>query len=224
MKGMQTCLRIGLAVLIFVGGANISAANDRPQENTIFQAVQQARNAKMTGMLLWLLDEEEADFYCIATSAINPDNEPEDTLLFFEEQDGRLQQREEEFKLLAERVMSLFLIYEQDDWHLVVYSLHGTGLMVRIFALLEGNIQIVFEQATRCGPEILDINNDGFEEVMLGNGAFLINGEDNSISKLPESASIYRWDGKQYTLFKTIPWEDRLCEGSRENIHPETRE
>ncbi|MBI4685851.1 MAG: hypothetical protein HY755_11725 [Nitrospirae bacterium] len=93
---------------------------------------------------------------------------------------------------------------------LVTIWVGGTAYHFNIFSLVDSEIKMVFEDGSKQLPEIVDIDNDGKDEILITQGSFLMNRDTKKLFRYPEETRIYRKEGDSYKLIKTVPWENRL--------------
>jgi hypothetical protein len=113
--------------------------------------------------------------------------------------------------------LSMYPISE--DGNLMTIWVSGSAYRIYIFSLEDKKIKTVLEEGSKLMPEILDIDNDGSDEILITEGNFLINKDSKEIISLPEKTRIYKWVEKSYKLIETVSWKERV--GSfRQRIKP----
>lgn len=86
----------------------------------------------------------------------------------------------------------------------------GSAYHFNVFAINGGRVSLVLESGSHNLPELVDIDNDGKQEILISEGAFLEDAKDRKVLSYPEKTDLYKWNGKNYVLIKTVPWKDRL--------------
>lgn len=97
-----------------------------------------------------------------------------------------------------------------DNGNLVTVWVTGSAYRFYIFSFIDERIKLVLDEGSKAMPEIVDIDNDGEDEILITEGAFLTDYKTKKIISRPESTRIYKWEGKSYKLIKTVPWKNRL--------------
>jgi len=87
----------------------------------------------------------------------------------------------------------------------------GSAYHLRVFSLSTGKISLALESGSHNFPEFADLDNDGKEEILISEGAFVIDARDGKVLSRPEKTDVYKWDGETYVLTKTVPWKSRFC-------------
>ena len=100
-------------------------------------------------------------------------------------------------------LMYMFLVTTADN-HLITVWETGSGVAVTIFELEGDTVKVVFEDGAPVAPEVLW--GVGGRTVLLSGGK-IFTSEDNSY-RLKET-KIFAWDGKEYKLRATVPFERR---------------
>ena len=85
----------------------------------------------------------------------------------------------------------------------------GSSFMVRIFSISHGKLSLCVKHGSDMPPEIIDLDNDGIQELILSNGKMVVD-DDGYIIRYPESVNVYKRKGGIYIYDKTVGWKDRL--------------
>jgi len=99
------------------------------------------------------------------------------------------------------------------DKNLMTVWVGGSAYHFNAFTVSNGKVISVLEAGSHNYPEFADIDNDGQVEVLISEGAFLIDAKENKVLSYPDKANVYKWDGKSYALIKTVPWKTRFNAG-----------
>lgn len=84
----------------------------------------------------------------------------------------------------------------------------GSSESFAVFGIVGSQVKKLIEgQLYRGSPEFIALGNDGEMYMVVSDGAPLT--RDGKIT-YPKNSYIYAWDGKQYVLKKTVPWEHRF--------------
>lgn len=89
----------------------------------------------------------------------------------------------------------------------------GSSYHFNVFSVVNGKVIPVLEAGSHNYPEFADIDNDGQTEILISEGALLVDAKENKVLSFPDRTNVYKWDGKTYTLIKTVPWKMRLGAG-----------
>jgi|SRR5437867_4107308 len=79
----------------------------------------------------------------------------------------------------------------------------GSGHRTGIFAIVNGAVQVVFWIGWNHPPQFVDLDGDGETEIIHAIPVY-------PSSKTPEVAEIYKWDGHEYKLLRSVPWTRRF--------------
>jgi hypothetical protein len=104
--------------------------------------------------------------------------------------------------------LSMYPISENGN--LMTIWVSGSAYRIYIFSLEDKKIKTVLEEGSKLMPEILDIDNDGSDEILITEGDYLIDNKSKEIISLPQATKIYKWIDNSYKLQKTVPWRNRL--------------
>lgn len=81
----------------------------------------------------------------------------------------------------------------------------GSAYRLIIFNYKKEKIDLVFAKSWKNEPELVHLyGSDELDIVLPSNW---------DASKGAKTAEIYRWDGDNYVIFKTLPWKKRFLEG-----------
>lgn len=97
-----------------------------------------------------------------------------------------------------------------EDGNLMTVWVSGSAYRLYVFSAVEDTIRIVLEEGTKMMPEIVDIDNDGHNEILVSTGSHLLNKQVDSVLSYPSQTKIYKWRGDSYQLLRTTPWLIRL--------------
>lgn len=97
-----------------------------------------------------------------------------------------------------------------DNGNLVTVWVTGSAYRFYIFSFIDKEIKLVLDEGSKLMPEIVDIDNNGEDEILISSGNYLIDAKTKKVLSYPESTRIYKWNGKSYALIKTVPWKTRL--------------
>lgn len=97
-----------------------------------------------------------------------------------------------------------------DNGNLATVWVTGSAYRFYIFSFIDNGIKLVLDEGSKAMPEVVDIDNDGEDEILITEGAFLIEKDTKKIISRPKSVRVYKWDSKSYKLIKTVPWENRF--------------
>jgi hypothetical protein len=63
------------------------------------------------------------------------------------------------------------------------------------------------EGGVKTTPESVDIDNDGFPEILISSGT-AVRPDRDTVD--PETTYVCKWNRKSYDLIRTVPWEQRF--------------
>lgn len=86
----------------------------------------------------------------------------------------------------------------------------GSAYHFNVFSISAGKIYPALESGSHNFPELVDLDNDGRKEILISEGAFLVDAKDKKVISYPEKTDVYKWNDKNYVLIKTVPWKGRL--------------
>lgn len=109
----------------------------------------------------------------------------------------------------ADNFLSMYFLSDYNG-NLMTIWISGSAYHFYVFSLIDKKIKLVLESGSKLTPEIVDIDNDGKYEILVTDGAFLIDSDTKKVISYPESTNIYKWDGKSYKLIQIVHWKNRL--------------
>jgi hypothetical protein len=76
----------------------------------------------------------------------------------------------------------------------------GKGVSTVVFGVDGSDVRVALSLSQE--PEFVDVDGDGESEI--------VEAVESPGSHAPSGARVYRWNGKEYTLLRTVPWTERL--------------
>jgi hypothetical protein len=182
----------------------------RPEQNAKITTLPNiVRQETVLAVSHWAVGDRE--YVCIITVVTNKGDSTKIRLLtFYEKKQNRLISR---------------YSYATTDWFLSLYPLRdvngnllaiwggGSAYHFVIFSVISGELKVTLRDGSYSMPEIVDFDNDGEYEILITNGKLLVDAKSKTIISRPESATLYRWNGRFYQPAWTGPWEARLRRG-----------
>lgn len=165
------------------------------------------KKENVVAMNYW--DINDATFLCTVTlHSVKVDNNtyPDRKLTFYKKMGAKFKETYQ-FKP-GDFFLSMYPI--SDSGNLITVWVTGSAYRFYIFSLVNNEIKLVLDEGSKLMPEIVDIDNDGEDEILISSGAFLVDAMTKEVISKPESTRVYKWNGKSYKIIKTVPWKDRF--------------
>jgi len=189
------CMISGLLITAFaifnLGISEVKA--DKTDIKTIMS------DSGLLAMQYW--DVNKGKFLCIAKTSRKGEF-PVRQLIIFKASNGYFD------KVFQYETIDNFTDFYLINNHLMATWQGGSAFHFKIYAVKENKIDLVLDAGSHNSPEIADINNDGFMEILISEGAFL---KADATIRYPKETLIHKWDGTKYVLFKKVEWKDRFC-------------
>jgi hypothetical protein len=111
--------------------------------------------------------------------------------------------------------MSNLSIYPtaENRGRLVTVWLSATAYIVAVFDYSDGKVNQVLDSGSKMMPEFIKIctgNNRYTEGILITQLDWIKNSKTGDFDKIPNMTDIYQWNGKTYTLSKTVRWKNRF--------------
>jgi hypothetical protein len=94
--------------------------------------------------------------------------------------------------------------------HLITVWSCGTGGCLTVLSQVNGELRVTLDLWSKWGPEIVDIDSDGVDEIAVSEDPFLVNGFTGEVEVVPQTADVYKWNGTSFVRVWTGPWSERL--------------
>lgn len=114
-----------------------------------------------------------------------------------------------EFDAAIDRFVGLFPLGDNSNTLMTIW-IGGSAYHFNVFNISAGKVSLSLESGSHNYPELVDLDNDGKEEILISEGAFLMDTKDKKVLSYPEKTDVFKWNGKNYVLIKTVPWKGRL--------------
>lgn len=114
-----------------------------------------------------------------------------------------------EYDAAMDNFVGMFQLGDNSNTLMTIW-IGGSAYHFKVFNISAGKVFLALQSSSHNYPELVDLDNDGTEEILISKGTLLVDAKDKKVLRFPQKTDLYKWDGKNYVLIKTVSWKNRL--------------